>query len=285
MAEVRKRNTKAPSTSSASSAQAQAPAPAQSNNALYIYIALAGLVTLAVYYFGSSGSASPSTSSNGKLQLTDDQLASYTGADPEKPIYIALNGTIFDVSEGSSFYGPGGHYGHFAGRDATRAWVSECFQPEYLTWDMKGVEMMFMPKWMDEEMEDAAAGESAELIPDAVKAQASALVAKFGKVSKKERRERREEDAEQVRVKIEEALSHWVNFFRNNPKYKEVGEVVGRKPLPEDREEIGLCADALKKRPVKGGKFEKLLGQAMGMGMNGQGDDKAEKRPDFVRGS
>ena len=51
------------------------------------------------------------------------------------------------------------------GRDATRAWVSECFQPEYRIWDVQGVEKMFLPKWMDEEMEDAAAGKSTELCP------------------------------------------------------------------------------------------------------------------------
>jgi hypothetical protein len=39
---------------------------------------------------------------------------------------------------------------------------------------------------------------------------------------------------------------------------------VERKPLPED---IGLCEEALKKRPAKGG------------------SDKAKKKPDFVKGS
>lgn len=137
-----------------------------------LYLILSGIAALAIYYFGSSAPSSTSisssvsnsssapTSSNGKLQLTDQELKAYTGTGLDKPIYVALNGTIFDVSQGRSFYGPGGHYGHFAGRDATRAWVSECFQPEYLTWDMKGVEKMFLPKWMDEEMEDAAAAKS-----------------------------------------------------------------------------------------------------------------------------
>jgi predicted heme/steroid binding protein len=227
-----------------------------------------------------SSTSIPST--HNKLQLTDAELLSYTGAEPSNPIYLAINGTIFDVSAGRSFYGPGGHYGHFAGRDATRAWVTTCFQPEFLTWDMKGVETMFLPKWMDEEMEDAAMGKSTEDLPDAIKDQAAVLLKKVGKVSQAEKKQRREEDAEEVKVGIEQAMGHWVDFFRNNPKYEEVGVVVGRKPLDEGREDIGLCEEALKKRPVKGGKFGKVMEQAMGMGMGGNG--QGPSAPDFVKG-
>lgn len=36
----------------------------------------------------------------GPVLLTDDQLSAYDGSDPSKPIYLALNGTIYDVSAG-----------------------------------------------------------------------------------------------------------------------------------------------------------------------------------------
>ncbi|KAG0649302.1 Membrane steroid-binding 2 [Hyphodiscus hymeniophilus] len=261
MAEFRKRNAKAPSAKK--SRTAPTSAPIGNNHGLYLIVAV--IAALAVYHFqfqshsspaNSSSTSGPSGSStapeNDKIQLTDEQLASYTGADPEKPIYIALNGTIFDVSSGRSFYGPGGHYGHFAGRDATRAWVTTCFQPEHLTWDMKGVEAMFVPKWMDEEIESAADGRSTEALPEGLKEQAATLMQKIGKVTEAEKKRRREEDAEEVKEKIEEAMAHWINFFKNSPKYNEVGVIVGRKPLDEDRADIGLCEDALKKRPVKG---------------------------------
>jgi hypothetical protein len=119
---------------------------------------------------------------------------------------------------------------------------------------------------MDEEMEDAAAGKSTDLIADALKDQAAALVAKFGKVSKKEWQKRREEDKVVVEESVEKAMKHWMDFFRNNPKYWEVGKVVGRKELPEDGEEVGLCEEALKKRPIKGGSLRKCWGRPWGWG-------------------
>lgn len=53
--------------------------------------------------------------------MTSEQLSHYTGADSTKPILIAIDGTIYDVTSGASFYGPGCGYNLFAGRDATRS--------------------------------------------------------------------------------------------------------------------------------------------------------------------
>ncbi|KAL3330115.1 hypothetical protein AABB24_034131 [Solanum stoloniferum] len=55
------------------------------------------------------------------MELTADELKAYDGSDPSKPIYVAIKGRIFDVSAGNSFYGPGGPYCMFAGKDASRA--------------------------------------------------------------------------------------------------------------------------------------------------------------------
>jgi predicted heme/steroid binding protein len=288
MAEIRKRPQKSGASTSSSNTPPRGPIRAKNADLFrknLVYLILSGLSIILVYWFNSAPAPPFSESESG---LTDEQLSQYTGGDPDKPIYVAINGTIFDVSEGRSFYGPGGHYHHFAGRDATRAWVSTCFDPEYLNWDMKGIEKMFMPKWMDEEIQDAADGKSSAdstLSPELV-AQAAKALKKIGKVSEKEKRRRRVEDREEVGREIEKAMKHWVDFFRNNPKYKEVGRVVGRKPLPEDRKVPGLCEEALKKRPVKGGNFEKVMGAAMGMGMDGSAaaaGDALKKAPDFVK--
>lgn len=55
------------------------------------------------------------------MELTLDQLKQYDGTDPSKPIYISVRRRIFDVSTGKSYYGPGGSYAMFAGKDASRA--------------------------------------------------------------------------------------------------------------------------------------------------------------------
>ncbi|XP_073288084.1 probable steroid-binding protein 3 [Primulina huaijiensis] len=55
------------------------------------------------------------------MEFTPQQLKHYDGTDPSKPIYVAIRGRIFDVTSGKSFYGPGGAYCVFAGKDASRA--------------------------------------------------------------------------------------------------------------------------------------------------------------------
>ncbi|XP_028807120.1 probable steroid-binding protein 3 [Neltuma alba] len=55
------------------------------------------------------------------MELSPQQLSQYNGSDPSKPIYVAVKGRVFDVSAGKSFYGPGGPYAMFAGKDASRA--------------------------------------------------------------------------------------------------------------------------------------------------------------------
>nr|GLL32766.1 probable steroid-binding protein 3 [Ipomoea trifida]GMD26309.1 probable steroid-binding protein 3 [Ipomoea batatas]GME21630.1 probable steroid-binding protein 3 [Ipomoea batatas] len=55
------------------------------------------------------------------MELTAQQLKEYDGTDPSKPIYVAIKSRIFDVTAGKSFYGPGGDYSIFAGKDASRA--------------------------------------------------------------------------------------------------------------------------------------------------------------------
>jgi len=53
--------------------------------------------------------------------ITPDELAKHDGRDPFRPIYLSIKGTVYDVTPGRSFYGPGGGYSAFAGKECARA--------------------------------------------------------------------------------------------------------------------------------------------------------------------
>ncbi|CAK7565007.1 MAG: Dihydrodipicolinate synthase [Sporothrix epigloea] len=55
-----------------------------------------------------------------------------------RPVYLAVRGCVFDVSTGRQFYGPGGPYENFAGRDASRGLALHSFDEEMLTKDLDG---------------------------------------------------------------------------------------------------------------------------------------------------
>ncbi|KXH50665.1 membrane-associated progesterone receptor component 1 [Colletotrichum simmondsii] len=64
-------------------------------------------------------------------------LLPYTGEN-DTPIYLAVRGRVFDVSHGRNFYGPGGPYSNFAGRDASRGLALGSFDEDMLTEDLDG---------------------------------------------------------------------------------------------------------------------------------------------------
>lgn len=45
---------------------------------------------------------------------------------------------MYDVSAGKSYYGKGGGYSFFSGKDATRAYITGCFDT-HLTHDLRGL--------------------------------------------------------------------------------------------------------------------------------------------------
>ena len=155
----------------------------------------------------------------GPVNLTPEQLALFNGSDPKKPIYLAINGTIFDVSEGRHSYGPGGGYNVFAGRDATRAFVTGCFL-EDRTSDLRGAEEVYLA------IEDADEG-----------------------ISSGEKKTRAEREKREAKKKVLQEVQKWEGFYQNNPKYVEVGRLVERGehtgPAPV------LCDMAQKGRPKR----------------------------------
>ncbi|KAJ3888308.1 cytochrome b5-like heme/steroid binding domain-containing protein [Lentinula edodes] len=63
---------------------------------------------------------------------TPKTLEPFHGKDNGR-ILLAINGIVFDVTAGRSFYGPNGMYGNFAGRDASRGMAKQSFDIEMLT--------------------------------------------------------------------------------------------------------------------------------------------------------
>lgn len=157
---------------------------------------------------------------NGPVYLTPEELAQFDGTDPSKPIYLAINGSIYDVTPGARMYGPGGSYRFFAGADASRGYVTGCFA-EDRTPDMRGVEEMFLP--LDDPEVDSH-------------------------FTKAELKTLREQERRIAKKKAYDALNHWVNFFGNSKKYSFVGYVKREEGWLEALPKKELCEQARKGR-------------------------------------
>lgn len=136
-------------------------------------------------------------------------------------MYVSVNYTIYDVSANRRMYGPGGGYGFFSGRDATRAFVSGCFK-EDLTSDLRGLEEMYMP------IED---------VPDE-------------ELTNAQKKIRREKELREARANVRRQVLHWQNFFADSHKYFEVGKLI-RDGEDEKGEKRELCASAQGARPKR----------------------------------
>ncbi|KAJ8679661.1 hypothetical protein QAD02_015448 [Eretmocerus hayati] len=55
-----------------------------------------------------------------RRDFTVEELRPYDGTGPDGRILLAVNGNVYDVTKGARFYGPGGTYAAFGGRDASR---------------------------------------------------------------------------------------------------------------------------------------------------------------------
>ncbi|GER25257.1 membrane steroid-binding protein [Striga asiatica] len=72
-------------------------------------------------------------------EITAEELKQYDGSDPKKPLLMAIKGQIYDVTQSRMFYGPGGPYALFAGKDASRALAKMSFEDKDLNGDITGL--------------------------------------------------------------------------------------------------------------------------------------------------
>ncbi|EIW62150.1 cytochrome b5 [Trametes versicolor FP-101664 SS1] len=86
---------------------------------------------------------------SGQRLFSEKFLAQFDGTDADRPVYIAIDGDVYDVSSNRATYGPGGSYHMMAGRDAARAFGTGCFKT-HLTHDLRGLsesEMKGVEHW------------------------------------------------------------------------------------------------------------------------------------------
>ncbi|KAH6680248.1 putative membrane steroid-binding protein 2 [Halenospora varia] len=157
----------------------------------------------------------------GPIQYTDADLAAFDGTDPSKPILLAINGTIYDVSAGRRFYGPGGSYSFFSGCDASRAFITSCFEEDRIP-DIRGAELMYIPRDNPEIDNLYTKGELKNL---------------------------KELERRKAKKDVYKALKHWVDFFEKSPKYTKVGIVKREKGWETKGPVPTLCKKAEEGRP------------------------------------
>ncbi|CAG8769901.1 37012_t:CDS:2, partial [Gigaspora margarita] len=68
----------------------------------------------------ASNEPTPNLAEPKDTPFTSAQLAEYDGTDLNRPIYVAVKGTVFDVTGKRPLYGVGGSYHVFAGKDASK---------------------------------------------------------------------------------------------------------------------------------------------------------------------
>ncbi|MBT8468739.1 MAG: cytochrome b5 domain-containing protein [Deltaproteobacteria bacterium] len=100
-----------------------------------------GLGRFVARLFGNKAEPRPPLPEAEERDYSLQELADYDGSDPGKPLLIGIRGQVYDVTRGRDFYGPGGPYGMFAGKDCTRALAKVSFDAELFTGDIDGLEL------------------------------------------------------------------------------------------------------------------------------------------------
>ncbi|XP_003131918.1 neuferricin isoform X1 [Sus scrofa] len=80
-----------------------------------------------------------------------EELARYRGRPGDPGLYLALLGRVYDVSSGRRHYEPGAPYSGFAGRDASRAFVTGDYSETGLVDDVSDLsfsEMLTLQNWL-----------------------------------------------------------------------------------------------------------------------------------------
>jgi membrane-associated progesterone receptor component len=111
-----------------------------------------GLRRLTSWLLGNRESPRAPTTPAEERDYTLEELADFDGSDPQRPLLIAIRGYVYDVTRSRDFYGPGGPYGMFAGKDCTRALAKVSFDPSDFSGDLEGLdreELDKLEEWIE----------------------------------------------------------------------------------------------------------------------------------------
>lgn len=84
--------------------------------------------------------------------ITLEELSKCNGLDPTRPILFSVGGKIYDVTESRDFYGPGGAYHVFAGREIARALGKMAIEEAECRGDIEDLtprELSILKDWVD----------------------------------------------------------------------------------------------------------------------------------------
>jgi len=122
----------------------------------FLFITFAIVVLTGKFFTGSylweqdiAGSIRALVPQGNQRLFSERMLATFSGDNEGKPIYLAIDGDVYDVSNNRATYGPGGSYHFMAGRDAARAFATGCFAT-HQTHDIRGLsdrEMASLDHW------------------------------------------------------------------------------------------------------------------------------------------
>jgi len=93
----------------------------------HIFFAVSLLVFVLMFFFGYSINSKRSLSASelradkyiGLKEYKEIELKRFDGSSNSEPIYIGLNGLIYDVSSGRDYYKVDGPYHYLAGKDSS----------------------------------------------------------------------------------------------------------------------------------------------------------------------
>ncbi|KAL6549626.1 Membrane steroid-binding protein 2 [Orobanche hederae] len=82
-------------------------------------------------------------------EISAEELKQYDGSDPKKPLLVTIKGQIYDVTHSRVFYGPGGPYAAYAGKDASRAFAKMSFETNNVSGDVAGLDVLELETLQD----------------------------------------------------------------------------------------------------------------------------------------